>query len=193
MGLDTSAVLEAANTKWNFLPFKPGLVGGHCIGVDPYYLTYKAQTLGYHPEIILAGRRLNDSMGKHVVNTLIKKLLVDDIVVNQAKILVLGYTFKENCPDIRNTKVFDIVIELLELGINVEIYDPYITPESNDDERLCFLEVPSDEAYDAIMICVAHDEFKALDEEWIKQHAKKKHVLFDLKGVLSKKLGATSL
>ncbi|MGR5123488.1 Vi polysaccharide biosynthesis UDP-N-acetylglucosamine C-6 dehydrogenase TviB [Vibrio harveyi] len=184
--IDTLEVLEAAGTKWNFLPFRPGLVGGHCIGVDPYYLTHKAQTVGYHPEMILAGRRLNDNMGKYVVSELVKKMLKHRIHVEGSNVLVMGLTFKENCPDLRNTKVVDIVSELEEYNINVDIVDPWCTSEEAQYEYGLTLSEPKIDYYDAIILAVGHDEFKAMGVSEIRQLGKKNHVLYDLKYVLDK-------
>ena len=167
LGIDTESVLEAAGTKWNFLPFRPGLVGGHCIGVDPYYLTHKAQSIGYHPEIILAGRRLNDGMGAYVVSQLIKAMLKRRIHVDGARVLVMGLTFKENCPDLRNTRVVDIVRELAEYNIV-----PVTLPEEG--------------TYDAIVLAVAHDEFRSLGAPAIRRYGKAQHILYDLKYLLSR-------
>lgn len=186
MGIDTQAVLEAAGTKWNFLPFRPGLVGGHCIGVDPYYLTHKAQSIGYHPEIILAGRRLNDSMGAYVVSQLIKGMLKRRIHVDGARVLVMGLTFKENCPDLRNTKVVDIVRELADYNIEVDVYDPWASvAEAQHEYAITPIAAPELNAYDGIIIAVAHNEFRALGAENIRKHGKAKHVLYDLKYLVS--------
>jgi UDP-N-acetyl-D-galactosamine dehydrogenase len=187
LDIDTLEILEAAGTKWNFLPFRPGLVGGHCIGVDPYYLTHKAQCVGYHPEMILAGRRLNDSMGKYVVSQLVKGMLRKRIQVEQAKVLIMGLTFKENCPDLRNTKVIDIVHELNEYHINVDIVDPLCCKEAALKEYgIALIDEPKKNQYDAIILAVAHDEFKLLTEQKIKSYGKKDHVLYDLKYILNK-------
>lgn len=186
MGIDTEAVLQAAGTKWNFLPFRPGLVGGHCIGVDPYYLTHKAQSIGYHPEIILAGRRLNDSMGAYVVSQLVKAMLKRRIHVDGARVLVLGLTFKENCPDLRNTKVVDIVKELAEYNIHVDVYDPWVSiAEAEHEYGLTPVAEPAVDAYDGIVLAVAHNEFRALGAANIRKYGKAKHVLYDLKYLLS--------
>lgn len=188
LNIDTLEVLEAAGTKWNFLPFRPGLVGGHCIGVDPYYLTHKAQSVGYHPEMILAGRRLNDGMGQYVVSQLVKEMLNQRIHVEGADVLIMGLTFKENCPDLRNTRVVDIVFELKEYNINVDITDPWCSKEEAFEEYgLSLCEKPKDKHYDAIIIAVSHDEFRAMGEEVIHSFGKEKHVLYDLKYVLDKK------
>ena len=182
MNIDTQAVLEAAGTKWNFLPFRPGLVGGHCIGVDPYYLAQKAQEIGYHPEIILAGRRMNDSMGQYVASEVVKLMLQNDLKVKGAKILVLGITFKENCPDVRNTKVVDVISNLKEYGVEVTIYDPLANPSEVKHEYglETINEVPAEE-FDAIVLTVAHKEFLELDLNKLKN---KGSVVYDVKGVL---------
>ena len=185
LDIDTLEVLEAAGTKWNFLPFRPGLVGGHCIGVDPYYLTHKAQSVGYHPEMILAGRRLNDGMGEYVVSQLIKKMLKKRIHVEGSNVLVMGLTFKENCPDLRNTKVVDIVSELKEYNINVDISDPWCSNEDAKHEYgLSLVENIQDNHYDAIILAVGHNQFKELGAEVIRSYGKHKHVLYDLKYLL---------
>ena len=186
MGIDTEAVLQAAGTKWNFLPFRPGLVGGHCIGVDPYYLTHKAQSIGYHPEIILAGRRLNDSMGAYVVSQLVKAMLKRRIHVDGARVLVMGLTFKENCPDLRNTRAVDIVSELAEYNIQVDVYDPWIAvDEARHEYGITPITEPAIDAYDGIVLAVAHNEFRALGAKNIRQYGKAKHILYDLKYLLS--------
>ena len=203
MDIDTHAVLEAAGTKWNFLPFKPGLVGGHCIGVDPYYLAQKAQEYGYHPEIILAGRRLNDSMGAYVASQVVKAMIKKDIAVNGAEVLMLGITFKENCPDVRNTKIVDVVAALKDYGMNVTIYDPWAKPEEVKHEYglTCYNTLPchsgrseeslsaaqlestsaSIEKYDAVVLGVAHNEFLNLN---LNLNLKDNSVVYDVKGVL---------
>ncbi|MFH4665299.1 Vi polysaccharide biosynthesis UDP-N-acetylglucosamine C-6 dehydrogenase TviB [Vibrio cidicii] len=187
LGIDTLEVLEAAGTKWNFLPFRPGLVGGHCIGVDPYYLTHKAQSVGYHPEMILAGRRLNDGMGQYVVSQLVKKMLKKRIHVEGANVLVMGLTFKENCPDLRNTKVVDIVAELKEYNINVDIMDPWCSnAEAQHEYGLSLCEQPKANHYDAIIMAVAHNEFRDMGVEAIRALGKDEHVLYDLKYILDK-------
>lgn len=186
MGVDTEAVLQAAGTKWNFLSFRPGLVGGHCIGVDPYYLTHKAQSIGYHPEIILAGRRLNDGMGAYVVSQLVKAMLKRRIHVDGARVLVMGLTFKENCPDLRNTRVVDIVSELAEYNIQVDVYDPWVVvKEAQHEYGITPITEPAINAYDGIVLAVAHNEFRALGAENIRQYGKAKHILYDLKYLLS--------
>lgn len=185
MGIDTEAVLNAAGTKWNFLPFRPGLVGGHCIGVDPYYLTHKAQSIGYHPEIILAGRRLNDGMGAYVVTQLVKAMIKKKIQVEGAKVLVLGLSFKENCPDIRNTKIIDIVNELQEYNIQVDVYDPWVdTQEAQYEYGITPIVSLEQGQYDAVILAVAHEQFKAMGVTDIRALAKPEHILYDLKYVL---------
>lgn len=184
MGIDTEDVLKAAGTKWNFLPFRPGLVGGHCIGVDPYYLTHKAQSIGYHPEIILAGRRLNDSMGAYVVTQLVKGMLKKRIQVEGAKVLVLGLSFKENCPDIRNTRIVDIISELKEYHIDADIYDPWIDSEEAQHEYgIKPIQSLKQDNYDAIILAVAHNQFKEMGSKQIRALGKKEHILYDLKYV----------
>lgn len=186
MGIDTEAVLLAAGTKWNFLPFRPGLVGGHCIGVDPYYLTHKAQSLGYHPEIILAGRRLNDGMGAYVVSQLVKAMLKRQIQVDGARVLLMGLTFKENCPDLRNTRVVDIINELAEYNIQVDVYDPWVVSEEAQHEYgITPITKPAANTYDGIVLAVSHKEFRTLGAEKIRQYGKPKHILYDLKYLLS--------
>jgi len=186
MGIDTEAVLEAAGTKWNFLPFRPGLVGGHCIGVDPYYLTHKAQAIGYHPEIILAGRRLNDSMGSYVVSQLVKAMTKRQIQVQGAKVLVMGLTFKENCPDLRNTRIVDILKELGEYSMDVDVYDPWVDPAEADHEYgITPVKMPEKGAYDAIILAVSHHQFVSMGAEGIRALGKAQHVLYDLKYVLT--------
>ena len=192
MGINTNDVLEAAGTKWNFLKFKPGLVGGHCIGVDPYYLAQKAQEVGYHPEIILAGRRLNDSMGAYVANETIKLMIKKDIKVKDAKILVLGFTFKENCPDVRNTKVIDIINELNTYHVNLTVVDPWAEPAEVKHEYglITQKELPAKNKFDAIVMAVGHDEFKKLN---ILEYLNPNHVIFDVKGLLDRSLVDGSL
>ncbi|WP_180186106.1 Vi polysaccharide biosynthesis UDP-N-acetylglucosamine C-6 dehydrogenase TviB [Acinetobacter sp. YH01008] len=185
MGIDTEAVLQAAGTKWNFLPFRPGLVGGHCIGVDPYYLTHKAQSIGYHPEIILAGRRLNDGMGAYVVTQLVKAMIKKKIQVEGAKVLVLGLSFKENCPDIRNTKIIDIVNELTEYNIVADVYDPWVdASEAQHEYGINPVKNVEQGQYDAVILAVAHDQFKAMGAEALRALGKPAHILYDLKYVL---------
>ena len=185
LGIDTQAVLEAAGTKWNFLPFRPGLVGGHCIGVDPYYLTHKAQAIGYHPEIILAGRRLNDSMGSYVVSQLVKAMTKRCIQVQGARVLVMGLTFKENCPDLRNTRIVDIVKELGEYNIQVDVYDPWVEVEEAQHEYgITPIANPQAGEYDGIILGVAHQEFVEMGAQAIRALGKPNHVLYDLKYIL---------
>lgn len=185
LNIDTQAVLEAAGTKWNFLPFRPGLVGGHCIGVDPYYLTHKAQAVGYYPDVILAGRRINDGMGQHVASQLIKAMIRKHIQVDGARVLILGFAFKENCPDLRNTRVIDVVRELKSYGISVDIHDPWIDPAESERE---YGIVPVAElqhgAYDAIVLAVAHQQFRDLGAEGVTALGAETHVIYDLKYVL---------
>ena len=186
LDIDTEAVLKAAGSKWNFLPFRPGLVGGHCIGIDPYYLTHKAQAIGYHPEIILAGRRLNDSMGTHVVSQLIKAMTKKRIQVDGAKVLVMGLTFKENCPDVRNTRVIDIVTELEDYNCAVDVYDPWVASEEVESEHgIMPIAEPSAGEYDAIILAVAHRQFKEMGHESIRALGKPLVLIYDLKYVLS--------
>ena len=186
MGIDTEAVLEAAGTKWNFLPFRPGLVGGHCIGVDPYYLTHKAQAIGYHPEIILAGRRLNDGMGAYVVTQLVKAMLKKRIQVEDAKVLILGLSFKENCPDIRNTRIIDIVNELKEYHTQIDVYDPWVdAAEAEHEYGISPVQALENGKYDAVILAVAHHQFKDMGVQAIRALGKSEHVLYDLKYVLS--------
>ncbi|RYF59331.1 MAG: nucleotide sugar dehydrogenase, partial [Comamonadaceae bacterium] len=185
MGIDTEAVLQAAGTKWNFQHFRPGLVGGHCIGVDPYYLTHKAKAIGYHPEIILAGRRLNDSMGAYVVTQLVKAMTKRRIHVQGAKVLVMGLAFKENCPDLRNTRVVDIVRELAQYDVEADVHDPWVNAgEAQAEYGIGLVPTPAPGAYDAIIVAVAHQQFRALGAAAIRALGKPEHVLFDLKYVL---------
>jgi UDP-N-acetyl-D-galactosamine dehydrogenase len=180
--IDTHAVLEAAGTKWNFLPFKPGLVGGHCIGVDPYYLAQKAQENGYHPEIILAGRRLNDSMGEYVASQVVKLMIKKGVVINGASLLMLGITFKENCPDVRNTKIVDVISALKDYGIKVDLYDPWANPvEVLNEYGITASNTPPTATFDAIVLGVAHQEFLNLDLKSIRNEIS---VVYDVKGVL---------
>ncbi len=185
MGIDTEAVLKAAGSKWNFLPFRPGLVGGHCIGVDPYYLTHKAQAIGHHPEIILAGRRLNDSMGTYVVAQLVKAMTRKRIQVEGARVLVMGLTFKENCPDLRNTRIVDIVAELKDYNCVVDVYDPWVSSEEAQHEYgITPVKVPGPGSYDAIILAVAHHQFREMGAASIRKLGKPDTVLYDLKYVL---------
>ena len=185
LGIDTEEVLKAAGSKWNFLPFRPGLVGGHCIGVDPYYLTHKAMEVGYYPEIILAGRRLNDSMGKYVANEIINLMTKKRIQVVDSNILVMGLTFKEDCPDIRNTRVVDVVQELSGFHCNIDVYDPWIDKEESIREfGITPVEQPEPGKYDAVIIAVAHHQFKSMGITAIRALGKKNHVLYDIKYIL---------
>ncbi|MDI5934181.1 Vi polysaccharide biosynthesis UDP-N-acetylglucosamine C-6 dehydrogenase TviB [Halomonas kalidii] len=183
--IDTEEVLQAAGTKWNFLPFRPGLVGGHCIGVDPYYLTHKAQQVGYHPEVILSGRRINDGMGAYVAGQLVKQMIKQRIHAQGARVLVLGLTFKENCPDLRNTRVIDIIHELADFNVCVDVYDPHA---DIDEAVLQYgirpVDQPQDGAYDAVILAVAHREFRDLGTPRIRAWGKPRHVLYDLKYML---------
>lgn len=182
LGIDTEAVLKAAETKWNFLPFRPGLVGGHCIGVDPYYLTHKAQAIGYHPEIILAGRKLNDNMSAFVVSQLVKAMIKKRIHVEGAKVLVMGLTFKENCPDMRNTRVLDILNELKEFDISVDVYDPWVESIDSDCQtEIQLIKQLVNNTYDAILLAVGHQQFKVMGASNIRSFGKDNHVLYDLK------------
>jgi UDP-N-acetyl-D-galactosamine dehydrogenase len=183
IGIDTHEVLEAAGTKWNFLPFKPGLVGGHCIGVDPYYLTHKAESLGYHPEVILSGRRINDNMGVYIANRVVKLMSQNELPIHKANVLVLGITFKENCPDIRNSRVIDVIRELQSFGTQVDVYDPQASSEEVMHEYGLSLIAAPDKKYHAIVMAVSHTEFAELD--W-KSLAGEKTVIYDVKGQVSK-------
>ena len=185
MGIDTSAVLEAAETKWNFLPFRPGLVGGHCIGVDPYYLTHKAEAIGYHPQVILAGRRINDGMGAYVASQMVRAMIMKGISVLGSRVLVLGLTFKENCPDLRNTRVVDVISELRAYGVAVDVHDPWVDPaEAMHEYEIELCENLTNE-YDGIMLAVSHDEFKKIGAAGIRAYGRENHVFFDLKSVFS--------
>lgn len=190
MGIDTQEVLNAAGTKWNFLSYKPGLVGGHCIGVDPYYLTYKAESLGYHPEVILAGRRINDNMGAHIASRVIKLMTQNDLPINKAKVLVLGITFKENCPDIRNSKVIDVIQELKSYGADVEVYDPRADVSEVMHEYGLSLISKLDKKYSAIVLAVSHQEFNELNWSIIMGD---RTVIFDVKGFLDPKMVSARL
>jgi UDP-N-acetyl-D-galactosamine dehydrogenase len=187
MGIDTLEVLEAAGTKWNFLPFRPGLVGGHCIGVDPYYLTHKAEQIGYNPQVILAGRRINDNMGGYVAGRVVKLMTKKRIHVVDAHILILGLTFKENCPDLRNTRVTDIIRELKTYNANVDVYDPWVDPaEAKHEYGITPISIPAEGKYDAVILAVAHHQFRDMGEAGIRKLAKPNSVLFDVKQVLPK-------
>lgn len=184
MGLDTGAVLDAAGTKWNFLPFRPGLVGGHCIGVDPYYLTHKAEALGYHPQVILAGRRINDGMGAYVAGRMVKAMLKRRIQVEGARVLVLGLAFKENCPDLRNTRVVDVIRELQDYGIAVDVHDPWVDPaEARAEYGLEPVADPAPGAYDGVLLAVAHEEYRKHGPAALRAHGRAAHVFCDLKSV----------
>ena len=185
MNIDTEAVLKAASTKWNFLPFRPGLVGGHCIGVDPYYLTHKANEVGYQPEVILAGRKLNDNMGSYVANEVSKLMTKKRIQIAKANILIMGLTFKENCPDYRNTRVIDLIKEFKNFSCNVDVYDPWVNKKLVADEyKFDPISKPIKGKYDAIVLAVAHDKFKLLSEELIRSYGKNNHILYDIKYLL---------
>ncbi len=185
LGIDTLEVLEAAGSKWNFLPFRPGLVGGHCIGVDPYYLTHKAQEIGYQPEIILAGRRINDSMGAYIVGEVVKLMIKKRLPVAGGRILIMGLTFKENCPDLRNTRVVDIVHEFDSYDAKVEVYDPWVDPEeANKEYGIVPISEPEQGAYDAVLLAVAHREFVAMGSENLRALCTPDGVLFDIKNIL---------
>ncbi|WP_294222024.1 nucleotide sugar dehydrogenase [uncultured Shimia sp.] len=187
MGLDTLEVLEAAGTKWNFLKFTPGLVGGHCIGVDPYYLTYRAEQLGYRPEVILAGRRINDTMGRHVAQELIKGLLAKGTNASGARVLVMGLAFKENCADTRNSRVVDIVEELKSYSADVDVWDPWVDPDVVEAEYgFSLIDQPQNATYDAVVVAVAHRQFREMDGEAIRALGKPEALLYDIKGVLPK-------
>jgi UDP-N-acetyl-D-galactosamine dehydrogenase len=185
LDIDTEAVLEAAGTKWNFLPFRPGLVGGHCIGVDPYYLAHKCAEVGYHPELILAGRRLNASMGSYIAGQVVRLMLKKKIQVNQSKVLIMGLAFKENCPDIRNTRVIDVVTELKSYGSDVDVHDPHV----DKDQVLAEYDIELTDTienikYDAIVLAVAHSQFKKLSKENFDSYGKDPYVLYDIKYLL---------
>ena len=186
LGIDTESVLEAAGTKWNFLPFRPGLVGGHCIGVDPYYLTHKAIEVGYNPEMILAGRRLNDGMGSYVADQVSKLMTKKRIHVVGSKVLIMGLTFKENCPDLRNTRVVDLINGLKEFDCQVDVFDPWVDKdEANNEYGITPIDKPMKDAYDAIVLTVAHQEFRDLTEADIRIYGKSNHVLYDIKYLLN--------
>ena len=187
MGIDTEAVLKAAGTKWNFLPFRPGLVGGHCIGVDPYYLTHKAEAMGYHPQVILAGRRINDSMGAYVASQLVKAILKRRVHVDGARVLILGLTFKENCPDLRNTRVIDVVAELREYGVQVDVHDPWVdAAEAKQEYGLDLITTPEPSAYDGILLAVAHDNYRDAGAIAIRGYGAPNHVFCDLKSIYAR-------
>ncbi|UOA20697.1 UDP-N-acetyl-D-glucosamine 6-dehydrogenase (plasmid) [Sulfitobacter indolifex] len=185
MGINTEDVLDAAGTKWNFLPFRPGLVGGHCIGVDPYYLTHKAEALGYHPQVILSGRRINDGMANYVAGQMVKEMIRKNIGISGARVLILGLAFKENCPDIRNTKVIDVIRDLEEYGLSVDVHDPWVDKyEAKEAYNIELIETPPLGTYDGIILCVPHMLFRDLGVERIRQWGKTAHTLYDLKYLL---------
>jgi UDP-N-acetyl-D-glucosamine/UDP-N-acetyl-D-galactosamine dehydrogenase len=187
MSIDTEAVLKAAGTKWNFLPFRPGLVGGHCIGVDPYYLTHKAEAIGYHPQVILAGRRINDSMGAYVASQLVKAMLKRRVHVDGARVLILGLTFKENCPDLRNTRVVDVAAELLDYGVHVDVHDPWVDAASVQKEYgLALVTTPEPEAYDGVILAVTHDSYREAGAVALRGYGRPGHVFCDLKSVFAR-------
>ena len=187
MGIDTEAVLKAAGTKWNFLPFRPGLVGGHCIGVDPYYLTHKAEAIGYHPQVILAGRRINDGMGAYAASQLVKTMLKRRIHVDGARVLILGLTFKENCPDMRNTRVVDVVAELRDYGVHVDVHDPWVDPtEAVQEYGLTMVAAPEPEAYDGVILAVAHNSYREAGVAALRGYGRPEHVFCDLKSVFAR-------
>ena len=184
LDIDTTEVLKAAGTKWNFLPFSPGLVGGHCIGVDPFYLTHKAESVGYNPEMILAGRRINDSMASYVVSQLIKKMVSKKIELVSSRVLIMGVAFKENCPDIRNSKVIDIALELKDYGIEFDIYDPWVSYEDfMSEHNIAIIDAPKQNSYEAILVAVAHEQFIQMGAEQIKKFGNDQHILYDLKSI----------
>jgi UDP-N-acetyl-D-galactosamine dehydrogenase len=187
MGIDTDAVLKAAGTKWNFLPFRPGLVGGHCIGVDPYYLTHKAEAMGYHPQVILAGRRINDGMGAYVASQLVKAMLKRRVHVDGARVLILGLAFKENCPDVRNTRVVDVVAELQDYGVHVDVHDPWVDAADVQQEYgLALITTPEPEAYDSVILAVAHDSYREAGAAALRGYGRPGHVFCDLKSVFTR-------
>lgn len=186
VGIDTEEVLEAAGTKWNFLPFRPGLVGGHCIGIDPYYLTYKAEQLGYHPQMILAGRRINDNMSLYVASQVVKQMLAKGMQPLTSRLLILGLAFKENCPDVRNTKVVDIKKELESYGVKIDVHDPWVdADEAKHEYGIDLVADPQEGSYDAIIIAVAHDQFRAMGAAGIRGYGKENSLLYDIKYVLT--------
>ena len=187
MGIDTEAVLKAAGTKWNFLPFRPGLVGGHCIGVDPYYLTHKAEAMGYHPQVILAGRRINDSMGAYVASQLVKAMLKRRVHVDGARVLILGLSFKENCPDMRNTRVVDVVAELRDYGVHVDVHDPWVdAADVKQEYGIALVTTPEPEAYDGVILAVAHDSYREAGAAALRGYGRPGHVFCDLKSVFAR-------
>jgi len=186
LDIDTMDVLEAAQTKWNFLPFRPGLVGGHCIGVDPYYLTHKAQQVGYTPEVVLAGRRINDGMGAYVVTRVVREMINRDIPIKGARVLVLGATFKENCPDTRNSRVVDIIDECCDFGMQIDVHDPWVSAVPETDCAIDTIAAPKNGQYDAIILAVGHDAFKTLGFDSIQRYGKSAHVFMDVKAIFPK-------
>ena len=184
LGIDTEQVLNAAGTKWNFLPFRPGLVGGHCIGVDPYYLASKAEAVGYHPAVILAGRRVNDGMGAHVAGELVKAMLKNDVRVNRSRVLVMGLAFKENCPDTRNTRIVDVLKSLSDYSVQVDVFDPWVHSDDAAELGVSLIDAPEPGAYDGIIVAVAHDQFKALGIDGIEALGTQRCVIYDLKYIL---------
>ncbi|MGD8312207.1 MAG: nucleotide sugar dehydrogenase, partial [Gammaproteobacteria bacterium] len=185
LGIDTEEVLQAAGTKWNFLPFRPGLVGGHCIGVDPYYLTHKAQEIGYHPEVILAGRRINDAMGAYVAEQVIKQMMRHKIQVSGSRVLVLGLAFKENCPDLRNSRVIDVIRELQGYHVLVDVHDPWVdVADARHEYDIALHSQPGQGEYDAVIIAVAHERFRDLGAAWLRGLCKPDGVLYDVKCLL---------
>ena len=187
MDIDTEAVLKAAGTKWNFLPFRPGLVGGHCIGVDPYYLTHKAEATGYHPQVILSGRRINDGMGEYVAGQMVKAMLKRRIALSDGRVLVLGLTFKENCPDLRNTRVVDVVAELIDYGVQVDVHGPWVdADEARSEYGLELVQVPELGAYDGVLLAVAHDSYREAGCAGLRQYGRPDHVFCDLKSVFAR-------
>jgi UDP-N-acetyl-D-galactosamine dehydrogenase len=185
LGIDTEAVLEAAGTKWNFLPFRPGLVGGHCIGIDPYYLTHKAIEVGYHPEMILAGRRLNDNMGSYVVDQICKLMIKKRIQIVDANVLIMGLAFKENCPDLRNSRVVDLVSDFEEYHCHIDVYDPWVDKaEAKKEYGITLVSKPVIGRYDAIVLAVSHDQFKKITLDELQSFGKENHVLYDIKYLL---------
>lgn len=189
LGIDTGAVLEAAGTKWNFLPFQPGLVGGHCIGVDPYYLTHKAEEIGYHPQVILSGRRINDNMGAYVAGQMIKSMMRKGINVAKSRVLILGFTFKENCPDLRNTRVIDIVEELRDYGVKVDVHDPHADPgQAQAEYGIDLTKSPQTHLYDGVMLAVPHRAFLDRPTGWIARYGKNLSVIYDIKSALPREM-----
>ena len=194
LGIDTEEVLKAAGSKWNFLPFRPGLVGGHCISVDPYYLTHKSQEIGYHPEVILAGRRINDGMGTYIAERIVKLLTRKRIHVVDSRILVMGLTFKENCPDLRNTRVVDVIRDLRDFNTVIDVYDPWVSSDEAEQEYgISLIDKPQPGTYDAVLLAVAHDEFREMGLEKIKSLCKPEHVIFDVKYLFPVNAGLSRL